>query len=50
MSIKEAIAQQKHSKFDHNQKGTELTKILESFHSFKNMTEKSRGVSETPVH
>lgn len=48
--MKEAIAQQKHSKFDHNQKGRELIKILENFHNFKNMTENSGRVSETLVH
>lgn len=35
MSIKEAILQQKPSKFNHNQKGRELIKIFESFHHFK---------------
>lgn len=50
MSIKEAILQQKPSKFDHNQKCRELIKVFESFHHFKNMIEKTGRVSETPVH
>jgi len=50
VSIKEAIAQQKHPEFGHNQKGRDLVKLPESFHSFKNMIEKTGRVSKTPVH